>query len=55
MTANVDIIVENKNDVLKVKNSALSVKLNQKPKANSGSAIVGVGWSISTSRNYGST
>ena len=32
MTANVDIIVENKNDVLKVKNSALSVKLNQKPK-----------------------
>ena len=37
MTANVDIIVENKNDVLKVKNSALSVKLNQKPKKNSGS------------------
>ena len=36
MTANVDIIVENKNDVLKVKNSALSVKLNQKPKKNSG-------------------
>ena len=35
MTANVDIIVENKNDVLKVKNSALSVKLNQKPKKNS--------------------
>ena len=37
MTANVDIIVENKEEVLKVKNSALSVKLNQKPKENSGS------------------
>ena len=39
MTANVDIIVENKNDILKVKNSALSVKLNQKPakKASGGS------------------
>ena len=37
MTANVDIIVENKNDVLKVKNSALSIKLNQKPKKKSGS------------------
>ena len=37
MTANVDIIIENKSDVLKVKNSALSVKLNQKPKTNSGS------------------
>jgi len=36
MTANVDIIVENKEDVLKVKNSALSVKLNQKPKESSG-------------------
>ena len=34
MTANVDIVVENKEDVLKVKNSALSVKLNQKPKQN---------------------
>jgi len=34
MTANVDIVVENKDDVLKVKNSALSVKLNQKPKQN---------------------
>ena len=32
MTANVDIIVEEKNDVLKVKNSALSVKLNQPSK-----------------------
>ena len=41
MTANVDIIVENKIDILKVKNSALSVKLNQKPKKqNSG----GSGW-----------
>ncbi len=38
MTANVDIIVENKNDILKVKNSALSVKLNQKPKENSSSS-----------------
>ena len=37
MTANVDIIVENKEEVLKVKNTALSVKLNQKPKENSGS------------------
>ncbi len=37
MTANVDIIVENKEEVLKVQNSALSVKLNQKPKENSGS------------------
>ena len=37
MTANVDIIVENKEEVLKVKNSALSVKLNQKPKENSSS------------------
>ena len=37
MTANVDIIVENKEEVLKVKNSALSVKLNEKPKENSGS------------------
>ena len=55
MTANVDIIVENKNDVLKVKNSALSVKLNQKPKKILEVVIVGVGWSISTSRNYGST
>jgi len=36
MTANVDIIVENKEEVLKVKNSALSVKLNQKPKESSG-------------------
>ena len=36
MTANVDIIVENKNDVLKVKNSALSIKLNQKPKKSGG-------------------
>ena len=39
MTANVDIIVENKSDVLKVKNSALSIKLNQKSKpktSNSG-------------------
>ena len=36
MTANVDIIVQNKEEVLKVKNSALSVKLNQKPKQNSG-------------------
>jgi len=34
MTANVDIVVENKEDVLKVKNSALSVKLNQKPTQN---------------------
>ena len=37
MTANVDIIIENKKDILKVKNSALSVKLNQKAKPNSGS------------------
>jgi HlyD family secretion protein len=29
MTANVDIIVEEKKDILKVKNSALSVKINQ--------------------------
>ncbi len=36
MTANVDIIVQNKEEVLKVKNSALSVKLNQKPKEKSG-------------------
>ena len=41
MTANVDIIVKNKNDILKVKNSALSVKLNQKPKKQSSS---GSGW-----------
>ena len=41
MTANVDIIVENKNDILKVKNSALSVKLNQKPKKQSSG---GSGW-----------
>ncbi|MDC0233003.1 efflux RND transporter periplasmic adaptor subunit [Pelagibacteraceae bacterium] len=41
MTANVDIIVENKNDILKVKNSALSVKLNQKPKKQSSN---GSGW-----------
>ena len=41
MTANVDIIVENKKDILKVKNSALSVKLNQKPKANKSG---GGGW-----------
>ena len=41
MTANVDIIVENKSDILKVKNSALSVKLNQKPKANKSG---GGGW-----------
>ena len=38
MTANVDIIVENKNDILKVKNSALSIKLNQKPKKKSESS-----------------
>ena len=37
MTANVEIIVENKNEILKVKNSALSVKLNQKPSKNSDS------------------
>ena len=37
MTANVDIIVENKKEILKVKNSALSVKLNQKTKEDSGS------------------
>ena len=44
MTANVDIIVENKSDILKVKNSALSVKLNQKPKTNtSGSGGWGSG------------
>ena len=36
MTANVDIIVESKKDILKVKNSALSIKLNQKPNQNSG-------------------
>jgi len=41
MTANVDIIVENKSDILKVKNSALSVKLNQKPKQKKSS---GGGW-----------
>ena len=41
MTANVDIIVENKQDILKVKNSALSVKLNQKPKAKKSG---GGGW-----------
>ena len=41
MTANVDIIVENKNDILKVKNSALSVKLNQKPKKQTSG---GSGW-----------
>ena len=41
MTANVDIVVENKKDILKVKNSALSVKLNQKPKANNSG---GGGW-----------
>jgi len=41
MTANVDIIVENKSDILKVKNSALSVKLNQKPKKQTSS---GSGW-----------
>jgi HlyD family secretion protein len=41
MTANVDIIVENKSDILKVKNSALSVKLNQKPKNQTSS---GSGW-----------
>ena len=43
MTANVDIIVENKEDVLKVKNSALSVKLNQKPKEKSGGSRWGGG------------
>ena len=43
MTANVDIIVQNKEDVLKVKNSALSVKLNQKPKQNSGGSRWGGG------------
>jgi len=43
MTANVDIIVQNKEDVLKVKNSALSVKLNQKPKQNSGGSKWGGG------------
>ena len=37
MTANVDIIVENKEEVLKVKNSALSVNLKQKIKKDSGS------------------
>ena len=37
MTANVDIIVENKEEVLKVKNSALSVNLKQKTKEDSGS------------------
>ena len=37
MTANVDIIVENKEEVLKVKNSALSVNLKQKTKKDSGS------------------
>ena len=41
MTANVDIIVENKKDILKVKNSALSVKLNQKPQKKSSG---GSGW-----------
>ena len=41
MTANVDIIVENKMDILKVKNSALSVKLNQKPQAKKSG---GGGW-----------
>ena len=41
MTANVDIIVENKTDILKVKNSALSIKLNQKPKKQASS---GSGW-----------
>ena len=41
MTANVDIIVENKTDVLKVKNSALSVKLNQKPQVKKSG---GGGW-----------
>ena len=35
MTANADIIIEDKKDILKVKNSALSVKLDQKPKENS--------------------
>ncbi|MDC3015064.1 efflux RND transporter periplasmic adaptor subunit [bacterium] len=43
MTANVDIIVQNKEEVLKVKNSALSVKLNQKPKQNSGGSRWGGG------------
>ena len=43
MTANVDIIVQNKEEVLKVKNSALSVKLNQKPKENSGGSRWGGG------------
>ena len=37
MTANVDIIVKNKEEVLKVKNSALSVNLKQKTKEDSGS------------------
>ncbi len=41
MTANVDIIVENKSNILKVKNSALSVKLNQKPKKQTSGAS---GW-----------
>ena len=38
MTANVEIIVQDKKDILKVKNSALSVKLNQKPNNKSSSS-----------------